>query len=85
MIQGLLKLILFSIGMVYIVLDSFVKYPNETILGIDIDEDFAKMSRKELCGYLDDKFNLGEKSFWGLPSTSKIRLGCQLGRNHLKG
>tara|TARA_R100000234_G_scaffold115010_2_gene90608 strand:+ start:709 stop:969 length:261 start_codon:yes stop_codon:yes gene_type:complete len=65
-------------GYVYIFLEKFVKYPNDhTILGIPIDEDFQKMSRKELCDYIE-KNTPAEGSFWDLDSTSKIRFGAQL-------
>ena len=78
MIQWLLKSILFTMGWVYVVLDNFVKYPTEEICGIKIDEDLRKLDRKQLCTLLEIKYNLGEDEFWNLPSTSKIRLGCQL-------
>ena len=78
MIQWLLKSILFTMGWVYVVLDNFVKYPTEEICGIEIDEDLRKLDRKQLCTLLEIKYDLGEDEFWNLPSTSKIRLGCQL-------
>ena len=70
-------------GGVYIFIEKFVSYPNDgNILGMDIDEDFQKMSRKELCAFIDstnDK-NESDVTFWDLDSTTKIRYGCQLAR-----
>jgi hypothetical protein len=81
MIQWLLKLILAVMGQVYVVIDGFVKYPVEKIAEIPIDIDFQIMGRRKLCNHLEDRFGLDKDVFWNLPSTSKIRLGCQLGRN----
>lgn len=81
MIQWLLKLILAVMGQVYVVIDGFVKYPIEEIAEIPIDIDFQTMGRRKLCNHLEDRFGLDKDVFWNLPSTSKIRLGCQLGRN----
>jgi hypothetical protein len=67
-------------GIVYIVLDSFVKHDTEEILGIKIDEDLQNARRKQLCDLLEIRFGLEKNSFWNLPSTSKIRLALQLGR-----
>jgi hypothetical protein len=68
-------------GSVYVWLDKGVKYDNEEILGIKIDEDFQKMTRQEVCNHIEDAFKLGHDNFWNLASTQKIRLGCQLARN----
>ena len=46
---------------------------------LDIDNDLHKMSRQQLCRYMDAV--LPEKGFFELQSTTKIRLGCQLLRN----
>ena len=78
MIQWLLKSILLVMGWIYVVIDNFVKYPTDELCGIKIDEDLQKLDRKQLCTLLELKFDLGEDVFWNLPSTSKIRLGCQL-------
>lgn len=67
-------------GIVYIILDSFVKYDTEEILGIGIDKDLQDAGRKQLCDLLELRFGLQKNSFWDLPSTSKIRLALQLGR-----
>jgi len=65
---------------VYILIERYVEYPNDSnILGIDIDEDLHKMSRQQLCRYMDAV--LPDKGFFDLQSTTKIRLGCQLLRN----
>jgi len=65
-------------GYVYVFLEQFVKYPDDhTILGIAIDEDLQKMSRKELCAFIESN-TPADGSFWNLDSTSKIRFGAQL-------
>ena len=67
-------------GLVYISIEKYVKYPDDSeILGMDIDEDLHKMSRQQLCRYMDAV--LPERGFFDLQSTTKIRLGCQLLRN----
>ena len=65
-------------GWVYVILDNFVSYPKEKLCGIDIDEDLQKLDRKQLCTLIEIKYGLEDGEFWKLPSTSKIRLGCQL-------
>jgi len=47
---------------------------------MEIDEDIQRMSRKNLCRYMDAV--LPEKGFFDIQSTSKIRLGCQLLREY---
>lgn len=81
MIQWLLKLILFVMGGIYVIIDDFVVYKKDEIAGIKIDKDLQDLSRKQLCTFLEKKYNLGEDEFWNLPSTSKIRLGCHLSLN----
>jgi hypothetical protein len=67
-------------GLVYISIEKFVEYPDDdNILGVDIDDDLHKMSRQQLCRYMDAV--LPERGFFDLQSTTKIRLGCQLLRN----
>ena len=41
------------------------------ILGVNIDDDLHKMSRKQLCRYMDAV--LPKRGFFGLQSTTKIR------------
>jgi len=78
--QKILKAILDIFGLVYISIEKFVEYPDDSeILGVDIDGDLHKMSRQQLCRYMDAV--LPEKGFFELQSTTKIRLGCQLLRN----
>ena len=78
--QKILKAILDIFGLVYISIEKFVEYPDDSeILGVDIDGDLHKMSRQQLCRYMD--VVLPEKGFFELQSTTKIRLGCQLLRN----
>ena len=76
----MLRSILDIFGLVYISIEKFVEYPDDSeILGLDIDGDLHKMSRQQLCRYMDAV--LPEKGFFDLQSTTKIRLGCQLLRN----
>ena len=78
--QLVLRSILDMFGLVYISIEKFVEYPDDSeILGLDIDDDLHKMSRQQLCRYMDAV--LPEKGFFELQSTTKIRLGCQLLRN----
>jgi len=77
MIQQILQCILNTFGTVYVLIEQFVEYPDDSnILGMDIDEDLQNMSRKQLCRYMDAV--LPERGFFDIQSTSKIRLGCQL-------
>ena len=79
--QKILKNILNLFGLIYISIERYVKYPNDKkILGLDIDDDLYKMSRQQLCRYMD--VVLPEKGFFDIQSTSKIRIGCQLLRNY---
>lgn len=81
MTQKILRCILNIFGYAYIWIEQFVTYPDDNrILGVDIDADLHKMSRRQLCRYMDAV--LPEKGFFDLQSTSKIRLGCQLLRNY---
>ena len=78
--QRILKYILDVFGLIYISIEKYVEYPDDRkILGMDIDDDLYRMSRKELCRYMDAV--LPKKGFFDIQSTSKIRLGCQLLRN----
>ena len=75
-----MRFILDTFGLIYISIERFVEYPDDDeILGVDIDGDLHKMSRQQLCRYMDAV--LPESGFFDLQSTSKIRLGCQLLRN----
>ena len=81
--QKLFKWILDMFGNLYLVLERRVEYPNDNnILGMKIDQDLQLMSRKQLCSYMDKE--LPRKGFYGLQSTTKIRLGCQLVRKYNK-
>ena len=78
--QRMIKWILNTFGTVYVLIEQFVEYPDDSnILGMEIDEDIQTMSRKNLCRYMDAV--LPEKGFFDIQSTSKIRLGCQLLRD----
>ena len=79
--QKILKFILSLFGLMYVLIERYVKYPDDKkILGLDIDDDLYKMSRQQLCKYMD--VVLPEKGFFDIQSTSKIRIGCQLLRNY---
>ena len=79
--QRILQWILNFFGTIYVIIEKFVKYPDDDIiLGMNVDEDLQNMSRKQLCRYMDAV--LPEKGFFDIQSTSKIRLGCQLLRNY---
>tara|TARA_R100000388_G_C7109066_1_gene95715 strand:+ start:216 stop:488 length:273 start_codon:yes stop_codon:yes gene_type:complete len=83
MIQWMLRKTIWFMGLVYVTLDKFVKYEDsDKILGIKIDDDFQRMTRRELCNYVEFKFGWDEGSFWGLQSTQKIRVCCQVARNN---
>jgi hypothetical protein len=81
MIQWVLKKFLYIMGAVYVFLDMFVKYPVDVIADVKIDKDLQTFNRYQLCKDMELIFGLKEDVFWELPSTSKIRLGCQLTRN----
>ena len=79
--QKILKYILDVFGLIFISIEKYVEYPDDKkILVLDIDDDLYKMSRQQLCRYMDAV--LPEKGFFDIQSTSKIRLGCQLLRNY---
>jgi hypothetical protein len=83
MIQWTLKKLIYLMGVIYVILDKFVKHnDSDVILGTEIDTDFQNMSRKELCNYVEDKFGWDRDSFWNLQSTQKIRVCCQIARNN---
>ena len=68
-------------GNVYVWIEQSKEYPNDSnILGMGVDKDLQNMSRKQLCRYMDAV--LPQKGFFELQSTTKIRLGCQLLREH---
>ena len=79
--QRILQWILNAFGTISVLIEQFVEYPDDSnILGMDIDEDLQRMSRKNLCRYMDAV--LPERGFFDIQSTSKIRLGCQLLREY---
>lgn len=84
MIQWLLKKILNFMGFIYIIIDNFVKYPTDEIVGIKIDTSLQDLNRWQLCREMEMTYGLDKNVFWDLPSTSKIRLGCQITRNMQK-
>ena len=50
-------------GHTYVWLDKKLDHPEGPVLGLKIDDDFAKMSRYELCCHIEDKFELERDSF----------------------
>ena len=79
--QKILQWILNFFGTIYVLIEQHVEYTDDdVILGMEIDEDIQRMSRKNLCRYMDAV--LPERGFFDIQSTSKIRLGCQLLREH---
>jgi len=82
MIQWMLRKTIGLMGRVYVILDSFLKNEGGPILGIEIDDDFEKMSRRELCRYVEVKFGWENDEFWNLHSTQKIRVCCQIAREN---
>ena len=78
--QRILRFILDIFGLAYISIEKYIEYPDDgEILGVGIDGDLHKMSRQQLCRYMDAVLPQG--GFFEIQSTSKIRLGCQLLRN----
>jgi hypothetical protein len=84
MIQWLLKKILNFMGFIYVIIDNFVKYPTDEIVGVKIDTSLQDLNRWQLCREMEMTYGLDKNVFWDLPSTSKIRLGCQITRNMQK-
>tara|TARA_Y100000310_G_C20194546_1_gene584041 strand:- start:50 stop:331 length:282 start_codon:yes stop_codon:yes gene_type:complete len=81
--QWLIEFILNVFGYLYIKIEKHMRYDkDQIILGVPIDPDLQKMSRKRMCRYMD--VVLPKKGFYELQSTTKIRLGCQLLRNYVK-
>lgn len=67
-------------GRVYVFLDKFLTHDTREILEVPIDDDFQKMTRRELCRYIEVKLGWKDDEFWNLESTQKIRLCCQVAR-----
>ncbi len=79
--QKILQWILNVFGTIYVLIEQHVEYPDDDIiLGMEIDDDLQRMSRKNLCRYMDAV--LPQRGFFDIQSTSKIRLGCQLLREY---
>ena len=81
--QFLIRKLIAFMGKTYVWLDKQLDHPKGPVLGLKIDDDFAQMSRYELCCHIEDKFDLERDSFWELESTQKIRYCCQTARNIL--
>tara|TARA_R110000744_G_scaffold37757_2_gene86317 strand:- start:896 stop:1168 length:273 start_codon:yes stop_codon:yes gene_type:complete len=80
MIQWMIRKTIGVMGRVYVFLDKFLTHDTREILDTPIDEDFQKMTRKELCRYIEVKLGWKDNEFWSLESTQKIRLCCQVAR-----
>ena len=78
--QWIIRKIIGLMGRVYVFLDKFLTHDTREVLGVPIDEDFQKMSRKQLCRYIEIKLGWEDDEFWNLESTQKIRLCCQVAR-----
>tara|TARA_A100001391_G_scaffold191651_1_gene165193 strand:+ start:321 stop:590 length:270 start_codon:yes stop_codon:yes gene_type:complete len=86
MIQWIIRKLIGLMGRVYVFLDRFLTHEDGPILGIEIDDDFQKMNRHQLCRYIEHKFGWEDDDFWNLESTQKIRVCCQIARkNKFKG
>jgi len=82
MIQWIIRKLIGLMGRVYVFLDRFLTHETGAILGIEIDDDFEGMDRRELCRYIEHKFRWEDDAFWNLESTQKIRVCCQIARNN---
>ena len=75
--QKIFRFLLNSCGILYLFLEKYIEYPDDdVILGLEIDTNLQKMSRNQLCKYMDEVS--GSSGFYDLSSTTKIRYGCQL-------
>ncbi len=80
MIQWTIRRLIGLMGRVYVFLDKFLTHDTREILEVPIDDDFQKMTRRELCRYVEVKLGWKDDEFWNLESTQKIRLCCQVAR-----
>ena len=83
--QSIIKKLLSVMGHTYVWLVKKLIHEKGPVLGLEIDEDFEGMSRKELCEYIEERFKVEEDHFWNLHSTQKIRFCCQIVRNNKLG
>ena len=79
--QRAIRIIISTMGRLYVWLDKKLDHPIGPILDLKIDDDFAFMSRYELCRHVEKTFALPKDAFWELESTQKIRFCCQNLRN----
>ena len=85
MMQWFYRICITTMENVYVWMDARLERKEDTeLLGITIDADFGKMSRRQLCNHAEFRFGLHPDALWDLQSTSKIRLACQLARNMKK-
>ena len=83
--QWVIKKLLSIMGNTYVWLDRKLVHETGPVLGLEIDEDFEVMSRRELCTYIEAQFKVDDDHFWNLHSTQKIRFCCQIVRNNELG
>ena len=83
--QWLIRKLLSIMGNTYVWLDRKLVHETGPVLGLEIDDDFESMSRKQLCEYIEEQFKVEEDHFWKLHSTQKIRFCCQIVRNNELG
>ena len=72
-------------GNAYVWLDKKLVHEKGPVLGVKIDEDFARMTRRELCQFIERRFKVDDDHFWNLHSTQKIRFCCQMVRDNKVG
>ena len=81
--QNIITSILDLFGNLYLLIEKHMDYPNDdVIMGLKIDDKLQKMNRQQLCDFIDK--TSGVKGFYELPSTTKIRYGCQLLKNYIE-
>jgi len=81
--KSIAALVLELLGDFYLLIEKRMKYPNDdVIMGLKIDPELQRMNRKQLCNYMDK--TSGSEGFYDLPSTTKIRYGCQLLKQYTK-
>tara|TARA_Y100000310_G_C20226430_1_gene598151 strand:- start:274 stop:537 length:264 start_codon:yes stop_codon:yes gene_type:complete len=79
--QSIITSILDLFGNLYLLIEKHMNYPHDdVIMSLKIDDKLQKMNRQQLCDFMDE--TSGSKGFYELPSTTKIRYGCQLLKNY---
>ena len=65
-------------GRVYVFLDRFLTHEDGPILGIEIDDDFEKMNRHQLCRYIEAKFGWEDDDFGVLNPHRRLECAAKL-------